>query len=74
MPEDEFADDLVIYPNLNRMTFAMSPRDIDWITIDEADDSYPSSKTYRRIMREMGITGRQYSGKPRRMRKDDYWD
>ena len=75
MPEqNEFEKDLNIYPDLNRMTFAMDSQDIRWDLIDEEDDSYPSSKSYRRLMHEMGITGRPYRRKPGRMRKDDYWD
>lgn len=73
MPEqNEFERDLTIYPDLNRMTFAMNSQDINWDLIDEEDDSYPSSKSYRRLMREMGITGRPYRRKPRGWKDYDF--
>lgn len=61
----------VSYPFLNRVTFTMPENYVDWDVVDKLDDSEPSSREYRRLMREIGISGRPIRSKNRRARWDD---
>lgn len=66
----EFADDLTIYPFLDKMTFSMDPSLFDWDDIDRLSDADPGSKEYQKLMRKMRITGRN-KNTPRRWRDTD---
>lgn len=70
----EYEKDLTIYPFLDRMAFTMPENYIDWDLIDAFDDSEPSSKEYRRLMKEMKITGRLNARKRKGPKNENEWN
>lgn len=68
---EEYEDDLTIYPFADRTTFAMDSDLIDFELVDRMTyDAEPSSREYRRMMKDLKISGRNKKKYPRW--RDDY--
>lgn len=70
---EEYEDDLTIYPFADRMTFATDRDLIDYELLDKMTlDAEPSSREYRRMMKELKISGRNKTKYPRWRDDDEY--
>jgi hypothetical protein len=63
--------DLTIEPFTDRITFTMDKDDAPLDLIDEFSDADPSSREYRKMMKDLRINGRNFRNTPRWRDYDD---
>lgn len=68
---DDYEEDLTIYPFLDEAIFSMNDKTIDWKVVDELTDADPSSEEYNDMLHKIGIKGRKNTWMNRN-RRDNY--
>lgn len=68
---DDYEEDLTIYPFLDEAIFSMNDKTIDWNIVDELTDADPNSEEYNDMLHKIGIKGRKNTWMNRN-RRDNY--
>lgn len=71
--KEDHEDNLTIYPFADRLTFGTDASLVDYELLDRMTyDAEPSSREYRRMMKDLKISGRDKKKYPKWRDNDEY--